>query len=562
MQKTKLLLSKNTFKKIIFFILFSLLLFLTRFFRLDTAPKGIHIDEASFFINTISIVETGKDEDNLPYPLWFSSVIDSKPAIYSYIQLPFIRFFGISVLNFRLPAAILGTFSLLLFFVLLRKMTTSAIATTATILLAISPWHIMISRVTHEVILSFVFAGIAVLSYIKLIQTRQQLKQVFCWFLLFIVSCILGMYTYHSLKVFLPALFIGWSILEHSRFRFFSKQKTFIVRHFFLVTSVILVAIGITFFIPQSLERFNSIGFLHEQAPQLIAEEQVRRGTGASPLWMLRMFYNKVVTQSMAVFQTYTQHFSLDFWFFSGGHPKRYAVPFHGLFYLVELALLPIGIFIGLHQKKLRSASMYLIWWWLVAPITSALTSQEVPSNIRSFQMIVPMIFFISVAITTCWSARRHHMVKLFGLFILLGYIWGISYFFHQFFVQQPNYQPWNRNRSEEKLAQRILELESSYDIVSILNNDMYMYISLFDHAYLREVQKSFPVRKQPTFAIGKYIYSPRSNRCKPDIFPSNKRVLHVLSATCPTPYGYEVLDIIRYDDNAEVYQIIQEKIN
>ena len=84
-------------------ILILVVAFLLRFVHLETVPRGLHADEASFLINTVSIMETGKDEDGHTLPLILESIKDSKPALYSYLQIPFVAVFGPSDFSSRLP---------------------------------------------------------------------------------------------------------------------------------------------------------------------------------------------------------------------------------------------------------------------------------------------------------------------------------------------------------------------------------------------------------------------------------------------------------------------------
>ena len=84
---------------------------LFRLISLSSHPSGFHNDEVSFFINAQSILATGMDEDGNSIPLYLSSFIDTKPTLYSYLQIPFIKIFSNEILASRMPAFIFGIVS-------------------------------------------------------------------------------------------------------------------------------------------------------------------------------------------------------------------------------------------------------------------------------------------------------------------------------------------------------------------------------------------------------------------------------------------------------------------
>jgi 4-amino-4-deoxy-L-arabinose transferase-like glycosyltransferase len=66
-------------------------------------------------------------------------------ALASYIEAPFIGLLGLEVWVARLPFLLMGMASLPLFFVLVRDTLDRRTARLGVALLALSPWHIMVS---------------------------------------------------------------------------------------------------------------------------------------------------------------------------------------------------------------------------------------------------------------------------------------------------------------------------------------------------------------------------------------------------------------------------------
>jgi len=147
----------NKHREIILITFILLFAFFLRVYKLSQTPDGFHADEASFYINALSISKTGADEDGVKYPLSLSSLIDPKPALFSYFEIPFINIFSDQIFASRLPSVILGILSIGIVFLLLKKLADEKVALVSTAVLAFSPWHIIVSRGTQEVVASFLF---------------------------------------------------------------------------------------------------------------------------------------------------------------------------------------------------------------------------------------------------------------------------------------------------------------------------------------------------------------------------------------------------------------------
>lgn len=544
-----------------FFLTFFFVLFcITHLFNLGSVPKGLHADEASFLLNAYSIANTGKDEDDRAYPIWFSSLIDSKPALYSYLQIPFVRMLGPTTTASRIPGAIFGFVSIFLAYWALTFLLKKKHALLVSLFLIISPWHIMVARSTQEVILAFVFSLLAIGAYFSVLKSN---KNKILWSILFITATVLAMYSYHSAKVFLPLLFMSWSTLEIFIFDRNDSKKELTadekrrkkLLHLGLNIGILVAGVIITLSFPQSVERFKAVGFLTEKGPILIMEEQIRTATTVTPSIVIRVFYNKVVAHIFRIIDVYARHFTFEFIFIKGGEPDRYQVPFHGLFYYIEIFLLPLGIFTGLHSVKHRRWAAYTFLWFLIAPLPAALTTAEVPSMIRTFPMVLPALVFISYALLWIWEKRTHPFAKVALLGILAGYVWGFSYFSHQLFVQQARYHPWKRNVAEEKLAIYLKEHASEYDRVHITTlRDLYMYLVLADPTLLPLLQNSEQTQRSDEFLLGKYFF--HEGDCAVPIYPPEKKVLYVVRSNCPMNPGFNFVTRIKYDDAAEVYDL------
>ena len=109
-------------------------------------PPGLNQDEASTGYDAWALLLSGMDRNGDAWPVLFSSWGSGQNALYAYVLLPFLALFGRSVAVLRLPAALLGTVSLFLFWRLGRRYAGPRGGICALALLALNPWHLLISR--------------------------------------------------------------------------------------------------------------------------------------------------------------------------------------------------------------------------------------------------------------------------------------------------------------------------------------------------------------------------------------------------------------------------------
>jgi MFS family permease len=117
-------------------------------------PPGYYIDEASISYNAHLIVQAGRDETGVPWPLYFRAFGDYKNPVYIYLLAAVYFFTGPSVLAAR---ALSATFGVLAAFVLgllgWRITKKREIAWAVTLVALLTPWLFEMSRMVLEVAL-------------------------------------------------------------------------------------------------------------------------------------------------------------------------------------------------------------------------------------------------------------------------------------------------------------------------------------------------------------------------------------------------------------------------
>lgn len=117
-----------------------------RIFRFGQVPGGLNQDEAFAAYEAMSLMRDGVDSAGYAFPTYFVSWGSGMNVLESYLAIPFFWLFGVSETAFRLPQLILACISLPVFYAVCKRLWSEKIALVGLGLLAISPWHIMLSR--------------------------------------------------------------------------------------------------------------------------------------------------------------------------------------------------------------------------------------------------------------------------------------------------------------------------------------------------------------------------------------------------------------------------------
>lgn len=354
---------KRFFVPLIFFLgLVVRVLFLNRL------PIGFTPDEASFGYDAYSILKTGKDQWGIQFPLVLKSFGDYKAPLQTYLQIPFIALGGLNKISVRLPNAILGSLSVIVTYFLVKeirkrhlKVNSNLLETLAALFVAISPWHVMMSRGAFEANLTTFLMPLGIFFFIKALNKPKYL-------LISAIVFSLNLFSYHSAK-FVTPLVVGFLIY------FYKKDiKKIPVKNIFCSTFVFLVFLILmfyTFFLGAG-KRVADVSIL-KGSLQSAAEERIKAvNSGMNPI-IARGIYNKYYFALKRLSSNYFQYFSPQFLFTNGAAETTYGMnPGRGTLYLVEIIFLFSFILLG---GKYLKALLPIIFWLMISPIPAALST-------------------------------------------------------------------------------------------------------------------------------------------------------------------------------------------
>jgi len=188
--------------KIIPYLLVALvaITFIIRLSGLEFSPPGFFCDETSIGYNAYSILQTGKDEHGIRFPVFFKAFGDFKNPVYVYLATLPIKIFDLNVFSVRLTSALLGIGSILLFIYflhLLKKDWVFALA--GGLVMSVMPWHFQFSRIAFEAISMIFFVTLDMVLFALFLKKKSSL-----YYFLFGLSMLISFFTYSTGRLVIP----------------------------------------------------------------------------------------------------------------------------------------------------------------------------------------------------------------------------------------------------------------------------------------------------------------------------------------------------------------------
>lgn len=413
-----------------------------RIVALGQFPNGFTGDEAQQGYSAYSILKTGKDEWGEILPLFPRGFGDFKPPLYTYLTIPSVAIFGLSVEAVRLPAAVIGILTVILFYYLSKELLKDEkIAFWSSLLLAINPWHIQLSRTAFEGGLGILTFSISLLFYLKSGIKNLSLAAFF-WGL--------TLYSYHSWRVFTLLFIAGLILINRKKF---TSAKNWIAGLVLLIFILPLI-----FNINYVLQRSSDVGIFSKNQ---IDGYFSNKGTSPLPPTLDRVLDNKYLYLLNEFSGNYLSYFSPVFLFSDDRPDNTYLnFPYFPLLYLIELVFWLFGIYL-LISKRLENHRI-IILWIILAIIPASLATGSM--NASRAPTLLPLVSIISAIGATFviekWRFGQNFILAILGLSFIL--------FLHFYFITLPQKPPDNLRYGYDIVFRKILEEENKYDEIVI----------------------------------------------------------------------------------------------
>lgn len=547
-------------------LLFGLLL---RIVWLEKYPSSLYSDELSQGYNAYSILNTGKDEYGQFLPLSFRSFGDWKPPLQTYLIVPFIHLFGLNAISIRLPGAFFGTLSIYLIYtitnalieyiyrsntkILLHKRKISLLAS---FFLAISPWHILMSR-------SAMLVSIAMCCWMGGIYFYLSNKKPYRIYFSAIFFA-LSIYAYYGMRVVTPLtviLLLLWSFRSKQKLQIAIFAKAFVV-------GIVCLLPLVWAFIAQPdvvLGRAKTVSVFYDKGVSLKVWDLVAQDGVNMPIILARFLHNKPYHYAIDITRRFFQHLDGSFLILMGDTQLPFQIPNMGILYIIDLIFLMLGTIVLI--KYTPQLSVFLGAIIFIAIIPSALTFVTPAAN-RTLQLLLP--FSIVGAVGLVYIIGRLKGVKKFVAIFICAMGYGIChwYFLYNYTIILPKYHADWWHGGYKELVENLHQLEDKYETIYISGKASVPYIFILNYLQLDPVFVQNNIERdlnddeygfEHVDKIGKFEF-PRYFRWETDGEKLQPNSLLAVLASEPQPSGDTVREVnkIMYPDGKDAFKIYE----
>jgi len=440
-------------------LIFALGAFL-RFWHLGANPPSLTWDEAAWGYNAYSLGITGRDEFGRFLPLnYLESFGDFKPPVYAYLTVLPVKIFGLNEFAVRFASAFFGVLTVLLAYFLVKELFKNTsprgciLGLIVSFLLAISPWHIMLSRAAFEANVASFFIVAGVVSFLLGVGRKD-------WFLVLSAICFaLSLQTFNTARIISPLLVL---VLVFAFRRQLWLKKKWLILAGGVGLAIILPALSF-YFTPQARLRFKEVNIFSDAAVIEIANQEMENDNWA---WWSRIIHNRRWGYTREFFHHYFDHFNPDFLFIKGDGNPKFSTQDVGLFYLWEVPFFLGGIFLLFRR---RVGYWWLVVFWLLLGIVPAATARETPHALRIETTLPTWQIFTAFGLVEFWQlVKRQKKLINYGLRIISWglIIIGFVYFQHGYWRHYPAEFSGEWQYGYKEAVDFVKSVENNYDRV------------------------------------------------------------------------------------------------
>src|SRR5690606_24673796 len=480
---------------------------LLRLIGLDSLPAGLNQDEASAGYDAYALLTHGIDRNGYPYPVHLVAWGSGQNALYSYLAIPFIALFDLSVFSFRLPAALLGSFSILIMYWMFLQFSSRAGALIAAFLVAISPWHLMMSRWGLE---ANIFPTIVLLAVACLCYCPRKYSTVYAFSFLMGLS----LYAYGTAYLFVPLtmLGIGAYLLIYKPIPMTHTLSAYVVGGVVAAPIVLFILVN-----------------LYEWEPMVSSVGSIPRYTGTNRFTEVSVLSSgEKFSQLISNLEHAGRILLSDF------HDGSFynSIDGYGYLYHCSLPFIVIGLVVVVARwfGQRNSLPYFAILLWFVGAI-AVCASLSVNFN-RMNIIFYPLIIFAAIGIEAILQQARS---KLPALAVLMLFVANAGFFIHYYFGEYKDRIGESFFESFEAAIRTVPGVAPKEERVYVTHNINMAYIAVLFHTRydVREYLKARQIPHMNTMfqsvsSFGQYTFGdPRAAVNMGHSFVINNNELH-----------------------------------
>ncbi|MBI2028388.1 MAG: glycosyltransferase family 39 protein [Candidatus Levybacteria bacterium] len=475
-------------KYILFLVVIVLLAFFLRFYKLGQNPPSLTWDEAAWGYNAYSLGIDGRDEFGRFLPLnYLESFGDFKPPVYAYLDIVPIKLFGLNEFAVRFPSAFFGVLTVLIAYFLTKRIfwnskSKDEYALFSSLFLAISPWHIMLSRGAFEANVATFFLVGGIWLFVAAMQERK-------WYI--VISSIfftLSIYTFNTARIVAPILVLLLAILFRRRLME-NKKETLVA----IIVGILLLLPTLGFlFSSQASLRFKEVNIFSDIDIVKRVNQEIENDKNVS--WPI--IHNRRIAYAVEYLRHYFDNLSPSFLFIKGDGNPKFSTQDIGQLYLWDLPLIVIG---ALFLFKRKEGFWWIIPIWLLIGIIPAATARETPHALR-----------IETTLPTFQIMTAYGLVLLINYInkykrLIIGCLWillflNIVYFLHGYIGHYPREFSGEWQYGYKQSIEYVESVQDNYDQIRITAamGRPYIYYAFYTKTDPKLLRKSVVVKRDP----------------------------------------------------------------
>ncbi len=386
-----------------------------RLLWLDKVPPSLNWDEVSMGYTAYSIGETGMDEWGERLPIFFRSYGEWKSAVYIYLLVPFIKIFGLSAFAVRLPSALAGILAVYLTYLIGRKIYSEKVGLWASLFLAISPWHLLLSRPAFEanVSLTLILAGLFFF---------LRSSTIVHWPSTILSGIFLGLapHTYNSAKVVVP--FLVLYLIWQTKFYKNIKQLSLFV----VILTVFAIPIILNLFSGRAQFRYSQVGVSTDQFG--LNTFVNHRNNPQLPKLLGKLAFNKYTYTLHSTLKNGLSYLNPAFLLVEAGDHTQHHLPYHGVLYIGEFVFVLCGLY---HLSKSSNHHLRLLPLVLIfLGIIPAALTRDVGHVLRSILTLPGWQLLAGIGVIELQKLKTPYLKIVNWLLVIQIAVFMTAYFF------------------------------------------------------------------------------------------------------------------------------------
>jgi len=376
---------------------------LSRAAGLGFFPGGVNVDEAYAGYEAWSMIHYGMDSWGFHNPVYLTVWGSGMSVLNSVLMMPFVKIWGLNTITIRLPQMIVGVISVYVFYLLLKKITDQRTALWGMFLLAICPWHIMMSRWGLDCNLAPGFLLFAVWFFVKGLEKEKYL-------LLSALFWGLSLYCYATVWILVPVLVLLWGIycLCHKKLAF-SKYL------FFSCTILFLIALPLLLFVAVNMGWIEEIKSIFLSIPRLVDFRSDELGK------------DNLINNIKALFKLFIRQDDGLLW---------NTTSYFGMYYLFSLPFIALGFWLyvqaavrQIREKKFGYEPLVLLWI-----LTAAATGILQGINANKINYIhIPVIILWAEGVSRLCAKSRDYVGKIVLVVYTVSFLCFEGYYYTEY---------------------------------------------------------------------------------------------------------------------------------